>query len=86
MAVFVCAGVSAINDYQKDLQFQKLNSVADARKQVTVIRGGQPLNLHQSLVLVGDLIQITEGIVFKSIFLFIVIDSCFFCIFSINFY
>jgi hypothetical protein len=86
VAVFVCAGVSAINDYQKDLQFQKLNSVADARKQVTVIRGGQPLNLHQSLVLVGDLIQITEGIVFKSIFLFIVIDSCFFCIFSINFY
>lgn len=61
VAVFVCATVTAINDYQKDLQFQKLNSVADARKQVTVIRGGRSISLHHSMVLVGDLIQIFEG-------------------------
>lgn len=61
VAVFVCAGVTAINDYQKDLQFQKLNSVADSRKQVTVIRGGKHVSLHHSMVLVGDLVQIFEG-------------------------
>jgi hypothetical protein len=29
VAVFVCASVTAVNDYQKERQFLKLNSVAD---------------------------------------------------------
>jgi hypothetical protein len=29
VAVFVCAFVTSINDYQKERQFMKLNSVAD---------------------------------------------------------
>ena len=29
VAVFVCATVTAVNDYQKERQFLKLNSVAD---------------------------------------------------------
>jgi len=29
IAVFVCAFVTAFNDYQKERQFMKLNSVAD---------------------------------------------------------
>ena len=61
VAVVVCATVQAVNDYQKESQFQKLNSVADKQKQVTAIRSGKAVNLHNSLVLVGDLIQIYEG-------------------------
>ncbi len=61
VAVVVCAIVQAVNDYQKEAQFQKLNNVADKQKEVTVIRGGKVINLHHSLVLVGDLVQIYEG-------------------------
>lgn len=61
IAVFVCASVQAVNDYQKERQFQKLNNVADKQKQVSAIRNGKLVNLHHSLVLVGDLIQIYEG-------------------------
>ena len=34
IAVFVCASVTALNDYQKEKQFEKLNKVADDRKMV----------------------------------------------------
>ena len=41
MAVLICATVTAVNDYEKERQFIKLNSVADSRKRTTVIRGGK---------------------------------------------
>lgn len=34
VAVVVCSTVQATNDYQKELQFQKLNKVADGKKKV----------------------------------------------------
>ncbi len=34
VAVLISATVSSVNDYQKERQFQKLNQVADERKQV----------------------------------------------------
>jgi hypothetical protein len=40
MAVFVCATVTAVNDYQKERQFLTLNSVADEKKKLTVKRDG----------------------------------------------
>jgi magnesium-transporting ATPase (P-type) len=40
VAVFVCASVSSVNDYQKERQFMSLNSVADEKKKVTVRRDG----------------------------------------------
>ena len=40
IAVFVCAFVTAFNDYQKERQFLKLNSVADEKKRVTLYRDG----------------------------------------------
>ncbi len=40
VAVFVCAMVSSVNDYQKERQFLNLNSVADEKKKVTVKRDG----------------------------------------------
>ena len=53
--------VTAVNDYQKQRQFQSLNSVADEKKRVTVHRDGITLDLHQDYVLVGDIVDITTG-------------------------
>lgn len=58
IAVFVCATVTAGNNYQKQRQFIELNSVADSKKKVTVWRDGKLLDLHQDLVLVGDLMAV----------------------------
>lgn len=61
VAVFVCASVAAGNNYQKEKQFIELNSVADGKKKVSVWRGGQLMEIHQDLVLVGDIVGINEG-------------------------
>jgi magnesium-transporting ATPase (P-type) len=61
VAIFISAMVSSINDYQKEKQFQELNNKADSRKTISVIRNGQSLVIHQSLVLVGDIVEIVEG-------------------------
>lgn len=61
VAVFVCAMVTAVNDYQKERQFQTLNSVADEKKKVTLKRDGITLELHQDFTLVGDIITVSEG-------------------------
>ena len=61
MAVVICATVTAANDYEKERQFIKLNNVADSRKRATVIRGGKLLELHQDDLLVGDLVNLSEG-------------------------
>lgn len=53
--------MTAVNNYQKELQFIELNSVADGKKKVTVWRGGELMELHQDLVLVGDLVAVSEG-------------------------
>jgi P-type Ca2+ transporter type 2B len=61
VAVFVCAFVTAVNDYQKERQFLKLNSVADEKKKVTVMRNGINMEIHQDFLLAGDLILVSEG-------------------------
>lgn len=35
--------------------------MADGKKKVSVWRGGQLMELHQDLVLVGDLVAVSEG-------------------------
>lgn len=61
MAVVISSMVQAGNDYQKEMQFQKLNKVADDRKKVLIYRGGDMKNLNQELVLTGDVINLSEG-------------------------
>lgn len=61
IAVMISATVSSVNDYQKERQFMKLNSVVDERKRVTVRRNGEVVEIHQDFVLVGDIVQISEG-------------------------
>ncbi len=61
VAVFVCASVTAINDYQKERQFKKLNSVAEEKRKVTVLRNGIAMNIHEDYLLVGDIMNVTGG-------------------------
>lgn len=61
VAVGISATVTSINDYQKERQFLKLNSVMDERKRVSVKRNGEMIEIHQDFVLVGDIVQINEG-------------------------
>lgn len=61
IAVGVCALVTAVNNYSKERQFKQLNKVADDRKRVTLRRGGQLLEIHQDDILVGDVVNVSEG-------------------------
>ena len=62
MAVMISSNVQAFNDFQKEKQFRKLNSVADSRKTLSVIRDdGKTYDLHQSELVPGDIVSINEG-------------------------
>lgn len=61
VAVMAISLVTAFNNYQKELQFRKLNEVADSRKMITVRRDSKILNLHMETLLVGDVVTLTEG-------------------------
>ena len=61
LAVIVSSTVQAFNDYQKDKQFQALNKITDDRKKVTVRRDNVILTMNHSDLLVGDIVQIAEG-------------------------
>jgi len=56
VAVAISSGITAVNDFQKEKQFQKLNLVSDSRKMVNVIRDGKLFPIHQSELVVGDIL------------------------------
>ena len=58
VAVLICATVTAVNDYQKERQFLKLNEVADEKKKVTIKRNGIVMEIHQDFLMVGDVMTI----------------------------
>ncbi|KAK9356401.1 hypothetical protein V1505DRAFT_369855 [Lipomyces doorenjongii] len=60
VAVVVVVSVGALNDWQKELQFAKLNKRKDDRE-VKVIRSGKTINLSVFNVLVGDVMLIEPG-------------------------
>ncbi|AJS23320.1 Pmc1p [Saccharomyces cerevisiae YJM1342] len=60
IAVFVVVLVSAANDYQKELQFAKLNKKKENRK-IIVIRNDQEILISIHHVLVGDVISLQTG-------------------------
>ncbi|KAF8057240.1 ACA11 [Scenedesmus sp. PABB004] len=60
VAIFLVTTVSALNDYQKDLQFRKLNAQKDVI-QVKAVRGGATALLNNSDVVVGDLLLLDTG-------------------------
>lgn len=61
VAVAIVGLVTAANNYSKERQFRKIKGVADERKIVTCYRDGNIKNLHQDDVLVGDIIEVSEG-------------------------
>ncbi|CAK87494.1 unnamed protein product (macronuclear) [Paramecium tetraurelia] len=61
MAVLISCNVTAINDYWKQSQFQNLRQMEEMRRTVVVWRDGCRMDLSYSLVMVGDIIQICEG-------------------------
>ncbi|CCK70095.1 calcium-transporting ATPase PMC1 KNAG_0D03480 [Huiozyma naganishii CBS 8797] len=60
MAVVVVVFVGALNDYQKELQFTKLNKKKQNR-QVIVIRNGHEVLISIHHILVGDIISLQTG-------------------------
>ena len=61
MAVFISSFVQAINNYQKEKQFQKLNEEAESRKMMRVVRDGQEIEMRLTQCLVGDLVVVAGG-------------------------
>ena len=60
VAVAVVVIVSSLNDYQKELQFQKLNAKKDYQK-VRVIRDGEERMVCIQCLVVGDILHIEPG-------------------------
>lgn len=60
VAVIVVSGVGAINDYQKDLQFKKLNAQKDVIE-VKVLRGGVEQLVGNEEIVVGDILLLDTG-------------------------
>ena len=60
VAVLIVALVSSVNNFQKELQFRKLNDVKND-KSVKVIRAGKELELSIYGILVGDIVKLETG-------------------------
>jgi len=61
MAVVVSSVVQAINNYQKEREFQKLNDEAEGKKLIDIIRDGKTTPMRLTECLVGDIVVIKGG-------------------------
>lgn len=61
VAVLIVTQVTAMNDYQKERKFAKLQQEHSNRKAVTVVRAGERQRKHPEELLVGDLMEVTAG-------------------------
>ena len=62
MAVVVVVNVTAINDLQKQKKFSDLKQVSKKGKAVSVLRDSTWNVVHPSVLLVGDIIKVDNGI------------------------
>ena len=60
-AVFLVVSVTSINDYQKSKKFRQLQESYSNSQNVTILRSGGYLSLHPSKILVGDILEISDG-------------------------
>jgi Ca2+-transporting ATPase len=60
VAIAVVSLVGALNDWQKERQFQKLNRKKEDRL-VKVVRSGKPCSISIEELLVGDLLMLEQG-------------------------
>ena len=61
LAVVACSSVQALNNYQKEKQFQKLSDEAEAKKLITIIRDGVSEDMRLTDCVVGDLVVVKGG-------------------------
>ena len=61
VAVIIVALVTAVNDYQKEQQFRGLQSKIEGEHKFTVVRNGEPIEVLNSEIVVGDLCQVKYG-------------------------
>jgi len=61
LAVFLVANVTAINDYQKELQFRNLEKNSEAMERCSVIRNGKTVRVSPDLLVVGDVVSLKSG-------------------------
>jgi Ca2+-transporting ATPase len=59
-AVLIVAVVTATNNYNKELQFRKLNAVKDDVS-VQVVRDGNAMNINVKELVVGDVVLLNAG-------------------------
>lgn len=60
VAVLVVSLVSSGNDYQKDLQFRKLNAQKE-KVMIKVLRGGVDMLVLNTELVVGDVVRLITG-------------------------
>ena len=61
IAVLLVTQVTALNDYQKEKKFAKLQEEHSNRKAVTLIREGERVRRHPEELVVGDLVEVSAG-------------------------
>lgn len=61
VAVIIVALVTAVNDYQKEQQFRGLQNKIESEHRFTVVRHGEPIEVLNSEIVVGDLCQVKYG-------------------------
>lgn len=61
VAVIIVALVTAVNDYQKEQQFRGLQNKIESEHKFTVVRHGEPIEVLNSEIVVGDLCQVKYG-------------------------
>ena len=61
VAVIIVALVTAVNDYQKEQQFRGLQSKIEGEHKFTVVRHGEPIEVLNTEIVVGDLCQVKYG-------------------------
>lgn len=60
VAIGLIVSVTSINNYLKERQFDKLNTLAK-KKRVSVLRDGYVFNIDMYDLLVGDIVKIETG-------------------------
>ena len=61
IAVIIVVLVTAFNDWSKEKQFRGLQDRIEGEQTFSVIRGGQATQVQIGNLVVGDIIQVSEG-------------------------
>jgi len=63
VAVLIVVIVTSVNDYRKEKKFRALQEIYKNQKHVSVLRNGTMVGLHPYDLVVGDIMELTTGVV-----------------------